>query len=470
VLCTHSGLPWQRRVDGRLVVNVGVVGKPANDGHRNVWYAVLDIADSEASAELVPLDYDWAAQAGSMRSAGLPEPLVETIETGWWTTCVEVLPPRERARGRFHLYRNTLPTGFAPVSDGWGTPAIRPSDSKGNAPDGVGRIAEQRPVVPVFGTEYFPPRLWMYTNFHCNLACDYCVVASSPTADPRSLDLTHFTELVDEALRLARRPRARRGDAQARRTPGARRLRRSKHNARPSGSLATTMVSDVVSVIGDRRERGVVTPVKSHPVFAACYDLMMAPLERQVLATYRRELLGDLAGDVLDVGAGTGVNLPYLRSASRVSVTEPDAAMRVRLTRRKAAAPVAVEVFDAAAESLPFPDSRFDAVVFTCVLCTVADPARALAEARRVLRPGGTLVVLEHVRGTGRLAGWQDRVTPLWRRIAAGCHPNRDTRAAIEREGFRWVEVTQFQPMPAWLPVSPMLAGTAVWDGPDAHG
>ncbi|WP_236242975.1 radical SAM protein [Streptomyces sp. CC228A] len=187
VLCTHSGLPWQKRVDDTLVVNVGVLGKPANDGKRNVWYALLDLDEGRAEAELVPLDYDWRAQAASMRAAGLPEVFVETIETGWWTTCLEVLPPAERSRGRYHLYRSTLPTGFRPADDGWGS-----------APGAD--LSEDRPVVPLFGSAYFPSRLWLYTNFHCNLACDYCAVASSPKAAPRVLTADHFRGLVDEAV------------------------------------------------------------------------------------------------------------------------------------------------------------------------------------------------------------------------------------------------------------------------------
>ena len=95
------------------------------------------------------------------------------------------------------------------------------------------------------------------------------------------------------------------------------------------------------------------------------------------------------------------------------------------------------------------------------MLCTVADPDRALAEAHRVLRPDGQLIVLEHVCGTGGLVRWQDRVTPLWNRLAAGCHPGRDTRAAVERAGFSFVEVEAFQPMPRWVPVSPWLQGVA---------
>ncbi|MEV6958092.1 radical SAM protein [Streptomyces sp. NPDC051207] len=188
VLCTHSGLPWQRRIGDTLAVNVGVLGKPANDGRQDVWYAVLDLADGHAAAELVPLSYDWRAQAHSMRAAGLPDVFVETIETGWWTTCLEILPPRERSRGRYHLYRSTLPSGFRPADDGWGE----------TAPQALGG---DRPVVPLFGTEYFPSRLWLYTNFHCNLACDYCAVASSPKAAARTLPADTFRALVDEAVR-----------------------------------------------------------------------------------------------------------------------------------------------------------------------------------------------------------------------------------------------------------------------------
>ncbi|MEU2911952.1 radical SAM protein [Streptomyces massasporeus] len=188
VLCTHSGLPWQRQVADTLVVNVGVLGKPANDGRREVWYAILDLDGGRPTAELVPLSYDWRAQAASMRAAGLPEIFTETIETGWWTTCLEILPPRERSRGRFHLYRSTLPSGFRPADDGWGEGAS------------AGAVEGDRPVVPLFGTAYFPSRLWVYTNFHCNLACDYCAVASSPKAAPRTLPATDFHALVDEAV------------------------------------------------------------------------------------------------------------------------------------------------------------------------------------------------------------------------------------------------------------------------------
>lgn len=145
VLCTHSGLPWQRRVGPTLLVNVGVLGRPANDGRTEVWYAVLELAGGRAEATHVPLGYDWKAQASSMRDAGLPEAFTETIETGWWTSCLQVLPPAERARGRFHVYRSELdPTVLT---------------------DGLGPVPEDddpdRPVVPLFGTALFPRRLWL---------------------------------------------------------------------------------------------------------------------------------------------------------------------------------------------------------------------------------------------------------------------------------------------------------------------
>ncbi|MQA62437.1 MAG: methyltransferase domain-containing protein [Actinophytocola sp.] len=197
--------------------------------------------------------------------------------------------------------------------------------------------------------------------------------------------------------------------------------------------------------------------MREHRMFAALYDRMTAPVEREVWGPRRERLLGGLTGDVLDVGAGTGANLPYLTAAKQVTAVEPDAAMRRKLTAKATQSPVPVTVSDAGAEALPC----VDAVVFALVLCTVPDPDRALSEARRVLKPGGKLLLLEHVRGTGRLARWQDRLVPLWRRMNAGCHPNRDTRAAVERAGFEFRDSEEFQTGPGWLPTSPTLAGVA---------
>jgi diadenosine tetraphosphatase ApaH/serine/threonine PP2A family protein phosphatase len=102
LLVTHTGIPWQRRLgDGRLVVNVGAIGRPANDGRTEVWYAIVEERADGVEAELVPLAYEWRGLAEAMRAEGLPEEFVETVETGWWTTCLEILPAKERARGRY---------------------------------------------------------------------------------------------------------------------------------------------------------------------------------------------------------------------------------------------------------------------------------------------------------------------------------------------------------------------------------
>ncbi|HEY2748968.1 MAG TPA: metallophosphoesterase, partial [Polyangia bacterium] len=102
LLVTHTGIPWQRRLaDGRLVVNVGAIGRPANDGRREVWYAVVTEREGGVDVELVPLAYDWQALAAAMRAERLPAEFIETIEIGWWTTCLEILPPKERLAGRY---------------------------------------------------------------------------------------------------------------------------------------------------------------------------------------------------------------------------------------------------------------------------------------------------------------------------------------------------------------------------------
>jgi diadenosine tetraphosphatase ApaH/serine/threonine PP2A family protein phosphatase len=100
LVCTHTGLHWKRRLpSGRLVVNCGALGRPANDGRRNVWYARLSFG-REVGVEFAPVEYDTEAMARDMTSEGLPEEFIETIRTGWWTTCLEILPAKERERGR----------------------------------------------------------------------------------------------------------------------------------------------------------------------------------------------------------------------------------------------------------------------------------------------------------------------------------------------------------------------------------
>ncbi|MDA8302528.1 MAG: class I SAM-dependent methyltransferase [Actinomycetota bacterium] len=199
-----------------------------------------------------------------------------------------------------------------------------------------------------------------------------------------------------------------------------------------------------------------------HRIFAAVYDPVTAPLERAVLGAHRSALLAGIGGLVLDVGAGTGANLAHFRSAGKVVAAEPDPWMRGRLATKAAGAPVPVEVRGDAAEALGFEDATFDAVVCTCVLCSVRDLPAALSEVRRVLRPGGRLAVLEHVRAADGFAKWQRTLQPIWSCFNAGCHPDRDIAGAITQAGFVFQSTETFDPMPSWVLARPWLKAVAV--------
>lgn len=185
---------------------------------------------------------------------------------------------------------------------------------------------------------------------------------------------------------------------------------------------------------------------KGHPLFAAVYDRLNAAADEGWQGERRFRLLSGVRGEVLEIGGGTGANLPHYRDADRVIVAEPDPFMRKRLRPKLSQAQVPVEISEAGAQELPFAEDSFDAVVSTLVLCTVPEQGSALAEVRRVLRPGGALLFMEHVRSPGRIARWQDRVQPLWTKLFAGCHPNRDTVAAIEAAGFVLQDFERFDP------------------------
>jgi SAM-dependent methyltransferase len=160
---------------------------------------------------------------------------------------------------------------------------------------------------------------------------------------------------------------------------------------------------------------------------ATGYDWLFDRVDPLGGADNRRRLVEQATGAVLEIGAGTGRNLPLYRTATRVVALEPGPGMRTRANHAAQAARVPVEVIDGTAEHLPFPDAAFDTVVASLVLCTVPDLAQTLAEARRVLRPGGTLRFYQHVRADApRLARWQDRLERPWGWLAGGWHPNRD--------------------------------------------
>jgi ubiquinone/menaquinone biosynthesis C-methylase UbiE len=203
-------------------------------------------------------------------------------------------------------------------------------------------------------------------------------------------------------------------------------------------------------------------PMKDgHPIFAALYDPMSGSMERKWMGGRRRRLLAGARGAVLEIGGGTGANLAHYRDVDRVVVAEPDPFMRDRIGPKLEDARVPVEVSAAGAEALPFPDGSFDTVVSTLVLCTVPDQEAALDEVRRVLRPGGWLLFIEHVRAAGSAARWQDWLEPLWRRLLGGCHPNRDTVAAIEEAGFEIETFERFHPPIAFSGLTPHVQGSA---------
>ena len=169
-------------------------------------------------------------------------------------------------------------------------------------------------------------------------------------------------------------------------------------------------------------------------LFAALYDRMLAAAEDAGLRERRRELLAQARGRVLEIGAGTGLNAQhYTDAVTDLVFCEPEEPMARRLRERVSRG----RVVSAPAEALPFDDASFDTVVSTLVLCTVRDPEAALAEIRRVLAPGGRLLLLEHVRAEDpKLARWQDRLHGPWHWVGRGCHCNRDTAANLRAAGF----------------------------------
>jgi SAM-dependent methyltransferase len=175
-------------------------------------------------------------------------------------------------------------------------------------------------------------------------------------------------------------------------------------------------------------------------------------------AEHRRRLVEAAYGVVVEIGAGYGATFPFYPSAvTGVLALEPDPTLRGLARAAASRAPVPVTVQDGVAEALPAADGSVDVVVSSLVLCSVADQAVALAEAVRVLRPGGVLLFYEHVRSAHRVLGAaEDLLTPLWSRLAGGCHPNRDTAAAIAGAGLT-VEALERFGFSA-LPGNPRLA------------
>ena len=207
----------------------------------------------------------------------------------------------------------------------------------------------------------------------------------------------------------------------------------------------------------ERRLSGTYNP--EMPITAFIYDLSLAVSERRGMAARRRDLLASARGRVLELGAGTGLNLRHYPDGVDLVVSEPDPAMRARLQRR---AKGRATVVATGAEELPFADGSFDTVVSTLVLCTVADPERTLAEVRRVLAPGGRLLLIEHVRASApRHARRQDRYAGLWHAVAMGCRCNQPTVDLLERAGLSVEQLapSRWRAMPSV--VGPLVVGVA---------
>jgi ubiquinone/menaquinone biosynthesis C-methylase UbiE len=196
-------------------------------------------------------------------------------------------------------------------------------------------------------------------------------------------------------------------------------------------------------------------------LFAALYETVGKGSEEAGLREERRQLLASAEGSVIELGAGTGLNVElYPATVTSLVFTEPDQHMRRRLQRRVEALDRPAEVVEASAESLPFPDATFDTAVVTLVLCSVPDQQAALSEIARVLKPDGRLLFLEHVRSTdAKIARRQDWIRPLYNLV--GCNPNRDTLAGIEASAFT-VETVKHGEVPKAPKVErPLIAGIA---------
>jgi len=196
--------------------------------------------------------------------------------------------------------------------------------------------------------------------------------------------------------------------------------------------------------------------------FALLYDAFFAVMEREGLTELRRDLLGQAEGRCLEIGAGSGLNLEHWPREVELVASEPFEPMARQLRKKVAESRPETEVVLARGESLPFPDSSFDTVALTLVLCTTPDPDAVLREVDRVLKPGGRLLFLEHVRAREEgLARWQDRLHGPWYVFGHGCHCNRDTPAILAASPLE-VTGSDRGELPGAVPlVKPMYKGVA---------
>jgi len=205
----------------------------------------------------------------------------------------------------------------------------------------------------------------------------------------------------------------------------------------------------------------------ARPLFARCLARSAAISERKGAAEYRRRLLAGLSGRVIEVGAGSGIHFRhYPPAVTEVLALEPESNLRAMAEAAAREAPVAVRVVPGMAETLPAPDASMDAAVSAALLCSVPEPAAALAELARVLRPGGELRFYEHVISRRARAAMLQRgldASGIWARAMGGCRTSRDTEAAIADAGFaiEAIERFTFRPTLLDIPVAPKILGRA---------
>jgi ubiquinone/menaquinone biosynthesis C-methylase UbiE len=205
-----------------------------------------------------------------------------------------------------------------------------------------------------------------------------------------------------------------------------------------------------------------------HPIFARIYPRMDAMMVRAGVPAHRDELLEGAAGRVLEVGAGHGANFAhYPKSVTEVVAIEPEPRLRRLATEAAISAPVQVAVRAGSAEDLEQDDASFDVAVASLVLCSVRDPVRALAELRRVLRPGGELRFYEHVQAeSSGFVRFQRYADVVWPFLAGGCHCSRPTHDWIARSGFTIRDIRRFEFPEGGMPnpSRPHIIGVAVRD------
>lgn len=212
-------------------------------------------------------------------------------------------------------------------------------------------------------------------------------------------------------------------------------------------------------------------PVIDHPVRgwlnAAFFRLVDGYVHRRI-GERKEALFAGLPNQVVELGPGTGANLRYLRSGTHLIAIEPNPHMHPALARSAAARGVSLDVRPVGAETTGLPAASVDAVVCTLVLCTVPDPAAALAEVLRILRPGGRMLFVEHVaapRG-GALAWLQRLLRRPWRWAFEGCDLHRSTADLLHAAGFTSVELERYRLRSLFLPVNEQIAGTATFGAP----